>query len=66
MVTVTVCTDHFATLAQGVMRGAHMPDLIEHGLALVPHPLAELAPDAVRARALTVLPEIERRLGLAP
>ena len=64
MITVTVCTDHFETMAKGVMLGARMPGLAEAGLAILPHPLAELQPDAVAQRAEALLPRIEQLLGL--
>lgn len=44
--------------------GAAMPGLAEVGLAFIPHPLAELAPHAVESRALEILPQLERLLGL--
>jgi len=65
VITVTVCTDHFETLARGVMQGARMPALAEAGLAILPHPLAELQPDALALRAQALLPRIEQLLGLA-
>lgn len=62
--TITLCTTHFAGLAAAVMRGANMPRLAELGMVILPHPLAELRPDAVIARAEEALPQVERLLQL--
>ena len=66
VMTVTICTAHFAAMASAAMRGAHMPALIEQGLVIIPHPLAELSPAQVRARAAEILPHAERMLQLTP
>jgi len=41
-----------------------MPALVDLGLIIIPHPLADLLPDEVTARAEEIFPEIERLLNL--
>jgi len=64
VITVTICTDHFATMARAAMRGANMPALVEQGLVLMPHPLAELRAAQLAERAAAILPQVERLLHL--
>ena len=66
VMTVTICTDHFAIMASAAMRGANMPALVEQGLVLIPHPLAELRPAQLAERAAQIVPQVERMLCLQP
>ena len=60
--TVTVCTDRFVRLGEMERRTLGMEGL---PLAVTPHPLGGLQPDAVRARADALLEQVVRGLTRA-
>jgi hypothetical protein len=55
-------TNPFVRAAEAMARRNHFPS---YRVALVPHPIGNLAPDQVRRRALEVLPQVVDILGLA-
>lgn len=57
--TATICTDHFASLAQLQARGLELPEL---PLVIIPHPLAARRPEEIEAMAAGVTDDVVRVL----
>jgi hypothetical protein len=60
---VSICTDSFLLPAQAMARAYGFPGF---EFATVPHPIASLDTEQIRARARGVLPGVLRILGLEP
>jgi len=58
---VSICTDSFLLPAQAMARAYGFPGF---EFATVPHPIASLDTEQIRARARGVLPGVLRILGL--
>ena len=61
MPAVSICTDSFLLPAQAMARAYGFPGF---EFATVPHPIASLDTEQIRARARGVLPGVLRILGL--
>ena len=61
MPAVSICTDSFLLPAQAMARAYGFPGF---EFATVPHPIASLDTEQIRARARDVLPGVLRILGL--
>jgi hypothetical protein len=57
--TVTICTDAFISLAKAIAASKGMSSLC---LVVIPHPIAGIAADQVRAKADDAFDEIARSL----
>jgi hypothetical protein len=59
--TVSICTDAFVVTAEAMAKVYGFPGF---QFALLPHPLASLDAEQIRARAKDLLPDVLRILGL--
>jgi hypothetical protein len=58
--TITICTDAFVSLAKAIAGSKGMSSL---HLVVIPHPIAGIAADQVRAKADKAFDEIARSLA---